>query len=323
MTFKKGIELHEIIAGIVDSIRNTSAITSITLEGNYYRYTSSNSLSKNDYISLTDGVTTWEDKRIIEADSDSFVLDTEYIATSYKANAPYFMHEKEKKSANILTEKTNQDTYKWQKYPLVLLTHPYTDTRDLLNSNYSSTFKILIITITESDYWADDRYKTNFDPKLLPIYEDLINAMSNSSSILENNPYLIEHDKIDILNVEGNPFPDTMDAISLEFTDLNINIPYDCTPVGVKEFVLTMSSDDETQGLTLPAVGAHTYTEGANVTVYPVPKTGYEWLKWQLNGVDSPTENPTITMDANQTARAFYQEKERTGFPYKFPLTLS
>jgi hypothetical protein len=73
------------------------------------------------------------------------------------------------------------------------------------------------------------------------------------------------------------------------------------------QFVLTMSSDDETQGLTLPAIGAHTYIDGTNVTVYPVPKTGYEWLKWQLNGVDSPIENPTITMDGNETARAFFQ----------------
>jgi hypothetical protein len=73
------------------------------------------------------------------------------------------------------------------------------------------------------------------------------------------------------------------------------------------QFVLTMSSDDETQGLTLPEVGAHIYKDGANVTVYPVPKTGYEWLKWQLNGVDSSTENPIITMDSNKTARAFFQ----------------
>jgi hypothetical protein len=68
-----------------------------------------------------------------------------------------------------------------------------------------------------------------------------------------------------------------------------------------------MSSDDETQGLTLPSVGAHTYTEGANVTVYPVPKTGFEWVKWQLNGVDWSTENPTITMDSNKTAIAYFQ----------------
>lgn len=72
-------------------------------------------------------------------------------------------------------------------------------------------------------------------------------------------------------------------------------------------YVLTMSSDNETQGLTLPAIGAHTYKEGTVVTGYPVPKTGFEWNgTWLIDGVVVTTENPTITMTANKVAKAFY-----------------
>lgn len=216
------IELYVIIGEVVDAMRETNTITSIESEGNYYRYTSTNTLSKNDYISLISDTETKTDLKVISADSTGFVLDAEYSATSYKANAPYYIHEKEVKLANVLTEKTKQETYRWQKYPLITLIHPYTDKRDSNLYGYITSPLVHIITNTNSNDWSDDRYNTNFEPVLFPLYKSFIEQLAAHNKISGNRPQHIEHEKTDLLYIDGNPFPDKMDGITIKLNDLKI-----------------------------------------------------------------------------------------------------
>ena len=76
-----------------------------------------------------------------------------------------------------------------------------------------------------------------------------------------------------------------------------------------RQYVLTMSSDDESQGLTLPEIGANIYQENTNVTLYPVPKVNYDWDKWVIDNVDVFEENPTIIINNSRSAKAFFKQE--------------
>jgi hypothetical protein len=292
MIYKAPIELYDIMESVVDSMRETAGIGLIIADGTNWKYPATNTLSANDYISITDGVTTWSDQRVISATSTYFILSDYYAATEFKANAPYFMCEKEQKAANILTEKTKQDTYKWQKYPLVLLTRPYTDDRTSQMIGYSVDFNIHILYNTESTYWADDRITTNFTPILYPLYVSFLNKLVLNRWVKEKDPNKLTHDKTDLLLVsnaanDANSFPDVLDGITIAFSDLEVlkNIT-PCEAEELEQFNLTLSSDaNGTATSSVGAEGVIVVNSGTNVAAYADANAGYKFSQWLRNTI--------------------------------------
>jgi hypothetical protein len=314
MAFKNPIELHVIMAEIVDSIRDTSTITGVVADGVYFRYTADNSLSKNDFISITDDTTTHENIKILEADSTSFVIKTEYsTANIFKANAPYFDHEKAQREAEILTNKGKKGhTVAWQRFPLVYLEHPYTTDRENNILSYSLPFNLRLLNNTKSEYYSDDRFDKNYYPILFPIYEDIINAMAESKYFAENDPYYIAHSKTNQLNLDGNPFPDKLDGVLIEFSDIEINALRACEPetIPIKR-TLTTSVNDNTGGIISPDSGQRDNNEV--VRIITAPDNGYELVETIVNEgeIDEFKTSDAyfdLTMDSRKTAKAFFKE---------------
>jgi hypothetical protein len=295
--------IHEIVERIVSDIREYGSITSSSeTSTGVYTITSDNNLIDNDFVTI-DSV----EYKVYNTTSTTFDIEAatglDFTGLQWDANEPYYMHEKEPKANEILSQKTGKQ--KWQKYPLVLLLHPYTIDRGSINYAEYNDVRIAILTNTKTEWNSDQRYTNNFDNTLEPIYDKVIDGLLNAEEFTFEN-HNVPHERTDALFLDGNPLPDELDAILIEFDSLPVNYVDSCEDE-TDEYVLTMSSDDESQGLTLPEIGAHIYKEASTETLYPVPKTGFEWVKWQIDGVDNTTENPQITFDKNYVAKAFFQ----------------
>lgn len=222
MAYKVPIELYRVIGDAVESIRATGNITSVIPNGSNWTYSCANSLRVGEYITLHTPSSIITDLQVLRADSIGFDLSVNHNATKYFANAPYFMHEKQAKAGSVLTEKTGQDTYMYQKYPLVLLVHPYVQEHDSVDYAYSVDCSIILITSTESSDWSDDRYDKNIMPILRPIQERLIEAICNSPYSKVQQANMLEYSWSDLLFIDGNPFPDKMDGVVLSIKGLQI-----------------------------------------------------------------------------------------------------
>ena len=306
MNYKQPIELYKVIEDIVARMRDNEPITNLVPDGANYRYISKNKLIKGEYLQLTDGVDIWANLKVIEADSTSFVLSSaHYNATEYTANAPYFIHEKEHKAGNVLTEKTKQETYMYQKYPLVLLRHPYTQEQDSLDYAYSSSFSLVLLTNTQSEDWSDDRYSKTISPILRPIQQELIEGMAKSRHIKEATPQMIDFAWSDLLFIEDNPYPDMMDGVVLDINGLKI-MNFRCRTDKVRTFTLTTQA--EAHGTVDPVYTDEIFVENTYVELNAIPDTGHTVAGWVVNG-ETTTSNPiSVKMHTNILATAFFTD---------------
>ncbi|ACV63980.1 hypothetical protein Dtox_3245 [Desulfofarcimen acetoxidans DSM 771] len=83
-------------------------------------------------------------------------------------------------------------------------------------------------------------------------------------------------------------------------------------PPVTKQYSLVVSS--EGQGIIEPSNGNHAYDDGTLVSLSATPVSGWEFVKWVIDGVDYTNPNHTVTMDANKTAKAYFTIK--LNFPW-------
>ena len=276
-------DLHIILNDIVESIRPTSPIINISASGGNYIYEALNDLEPLNYVTLTDGTTTWENLKVIASTDSTFTLSENYAATSYIANAPYFMHEKEPKAFQVLTEKTKQDTFKYQKYPLVLLIRPF-DKNNSDIADYECDFRIAIINSTEQSYWADDRYENNFDPILTPILESFIEGITKSNNIAIANPRKIDRTFVDDLFISGNPLPDELDAIIIDFKTIPIICDNCTTTIPSDTFDVNTSIVGDGSILSNP-VTLTDLRKNTLVSLCANPNSGNIFDNWLIDGI--------------------------------------
>jgi hypothetical protein len=70
----------------------------------------------------------------------------------------------------------------------------------------------------------------------------------------------------------------------------------------------TLTIEATAGGTTDPTEGSYSYIAGTNVTVAASPSAGYNFGRWLLDGA-SKTDNPiTVTMDANHTLQAVFED---------------
>ena len=173
--------LVEIFDDIIDNLRDTGTITNVSEAAGISTMTSVNSLEADEVITI-DSI----DYIILTASSPKFtVTGTGITATTWKAKAPYYDYGHPREIFNTLSEKTKNDTFKYQKYPLIFL---WLDIEEDVNDyrTIEEDIMIVIITSTEQNYKALNRTDNIFIPILHPLYDDLIKYIKRSMYVTSN-----------------------------------------------------------------------------------------------------------------------------------------
>ena len=128
---------------------------------------------------------------------------------------------------NILAQKSESETFKYKKYPLIAL---YQDFKEHVVNGIVTVegCTIVIMTETNPNYEAKNRYLNTFTPTLIPIYDLFIEKLKGSSYLASDDYY--EHDKFDRLywgkedtfGNSGNIGNDALDAVVISGLNLRI-----------------------------------------------------------------------------------------------------
>jgi uncharacterized repeat protein (TIGR02543 family) len=93
-------------------------------------------------------------------------------------------------------------------------------------------------------------------------------------------------------------------------------VPINPVPDGTT-YTLTMAVDPEGSGTTTPAIGNHTYAEGAAINITATPNSGYTFDHW--SGACTGADPCSVTMDGDKTVTAHFTP---TGTTYNLTVTV-
>lgn len=151
--------------------------------------------------------------------------------------APYYDYGHYLDIANKLTAKDENDVFKFQKYPLIMLALDQTETHGQDDRFiYSFSPKIFIFAETQEYYTSQDRMLNVFKPILYPIYHLLVQKIKESEYFFFDNQLLLPHTKIDRMiwgnsAFDGNTatiFNDYLDGIEIEIDNIRVNKQFTC-----------------------------------------------------------------------------------------------
>lgn len=141
---------------------------------------------------------------------------------------PFYMYGHRLEISNRLLDKDKDMVYKYQKYPLIALRMDFPER--VVDGMWQYTLNLAILTYTEKNYNAEERYTNVFKPVLYPLYERFLKVVRESGLFTwPGDQEYIPHTKYDrpfwgISEREGNSkniFNDPLDAI--ELVDLKLN----------------------------------------------------------------------------------------------------
>jgi hypothetical protein len=151
---------------------------------------------------------------------------SEYDPSGYEK--PYFMHGHPLEIINTLKEYTLDRTLMYKKFPLIAL---YEDIKDSGASgifSHQAKLNILIVTDTDINYVASDRYNKTFNEVLTPIFDLFVKHYQLSREVFTNKrtaPDRINHlfwGKAGLYGSTANFFEDAIDAIEIENLDFKV-----------------------------------------------------------------------------------------------------
>lgn len=228
--------IHKIIGECVDAIRPSSQITDVATnsDGNQV-ITVANTLNAYDVIKITDGVNTYSDIVVLSATETNFVIEPTFtyddqLTYSYQSGEPYYMHEKQAKANELLTEKNDGSVSKWKKYPLFILLRPFAIKQRKDQRNIKASIDVVLVNLTEAAWNADDRFANNFEPIMDPMVDEFLNQIVKHPSIVIYAKDEIDLDEEHECLIDGNPLPDTLDGILIRLIDLPIKKPCEVLP---------------------------------------------------------------------------------------------
>lgn len=141
----------------------------------------------------------------------------------------YYMYGHVSEIVDRLKSMNASPDHKDKKYPLIALFQDFKVVRGEKLSMYgSASLNIIIATLTQPQYLAEQRYTLNFKPVLYPIYNELLNQLSLHAQFYFKHP--IQHTEIDRLywgkeglyGNNGNIFNDYIDAIEIQNLQVEI-----------------------------------------------------------------------------------------------------
>jgi len=146
------------------------------------------------------------------------------LVTSYN-----FLYGPASEIVEQLKDMSKAPTQSAQKYPLIALFTDIVETHDSPAYYAQINANLIIATITEKNYRAEERYTNIFIPTLQPIYEALLSQIVPSRYFLVDDETLIQHTKIDRLNWgrsqlfnDGQGGVDFIDAIEIQNLNLKV-----------------------------------------------------------------------------------------------------
>lgn len=126
---------------------------------------------------------------------------------------------------NILANMEKSTEYRSKKFPAIILFQDFTESRGKVGPHYSrATLNIIIASATRPEMIAPERYQTNFNPILIPLYWAFIKQMSlyNGFEVKYRDVRNVEHEYIERLfwgkngTNTGNQGVDYLDAIEIQ-----------------------------------------------------------------------------------------------------------
>ncbi len=196
-----------LLGQIIDEMRETGVITSITVISGNSIIDTANDLREREYVTIGSN-----DYRIYNVTSDQFsVIGDVTGETEWKAKAPYYEYGHMLEIAQTLGEKDTSERLKYQKYPLIALKLDLPEDRQEITSVKVNP-TIYLIHHTEGEYYAKDRLNNVFIPILDPLHEKFIDALTNST--LLNNERQIEHNS-ERRYYWGNVLPQWNDKVQM------------------------------------------------------------------------------------------------------------
>lgn len=156
-------------------------------------------------------------------------IQSEYDTINVPVETPYGMYGSRHEICQLLTEKDESQTWKFKKYPLIILYSGQDEERGtspLYDFEVSPLFSI--VTDSSRNFRESDRYTNSVKPILDPIYELLLDEISKNPYLWQSYPEEIEH-TYKVWN--GNPsdnkeaglmFNDYLDGIDIQITNLRV-----------------------------------------------------------------------------------------------------
>lgn len=149
----------------------------------------------------------------------------EYDAVNLKR--PFYEYGHPIEIFNILARKSGSEAYKYDKYPLIAL---FQDFKEQVSNGIVTVEDITIVIMTETNpnYEAKNRYLNTFTPTLIPIYDLFIEKLKGSKYLASDDFY--EHEKFDRLywgkedtfGNSGSIGNDALDAVVISGLNLRI-----------------------------------------------------------------------------------------------------
>ena len=234
--YPKTIYITDLFNSVINSMRDSNSFTGITLVSTgLYKVSTKNtkSLVNGDYITIS-GTTNWNGQYRINGLVTNVSFNIEKIGTistetgNWTSNKPYFKYGHLKEITNMLTEKDKSDTYKYQKYPLIVLLLDITENKATEPIIYSEiSVRLWICCNTRKDYTSESRTLNSFKTILQPIYDLFIQKVESSGYFNIDKMIGIPHKKTDRYfwgtdDGTTNVFNDFIDAIDIENLELKI-----------------------------------------------------------------------------------------------------
>lgn len=175
----------QIIEDVVEDIRETASITNIVdnADGTYTVSTAdTGTLANNDYVTIT-GTTGFNSADLDNTDANSagykissLVTNTSFDITKttgtaipgtfgdWTANAPYFMKGRWTEITRLLTDKDGSVKFRKQKFPLICLIIPISETKDRQKANpeIETNLTVYFFVETKEDKDTDWRFTNKY-----------------------------------------------------------------------------------------------------------------------------------------------------------------
>lgn len=229
------LHIPTIISSVVDSMRDTYSITAFTAVTGGYKVSTRNTknLVAGDYVTISGNLNFNGEYRISSVVANvSFNIEKTgtYVTGTgtWTANKPYFIYGTINEMIGILTGKDKSNTYKFQKYPLIVLLLDIGEERGKETGIYCETdCRIWIANTTRKEWSSEKRTSDNFVPVLYPIYKNLIEYLEKGQYLYIDRMTGIPHKKTDRYywgedEHTTHVFNDYIDGIDLE----NVNLKF-------------------------------------------------------------------------------------------------
>lgn len=158
------------------------------------------------------------------------VADVQDQYDAVNGEKPYYEYGHPRDINKVLTMKDRSAIDKFKKWPLIALILDLTESSGDIKYKYTVSPRVLILATTDKNYVSKQRVEKTFKPTLYPIYNLLLDSISNSGYFDVSGVDGIEKEKTDrlywgsegIYGSEGLIFNQHLDAIDIQFNNLSV-----------------------------------------------------------------------------------------------------